>query len=1074
MLMSILISCNLHAAWTTTVRHQDIVYFFDYSAQIHRYDLENNNWLTSLTLSDVPTTGWVDESAIFVAYDKALYELEFNGANESHVRNFTNTIEAIFTDNNLLIVNYSDYSYVRASSFEKSTGTLLYDHESYTHTSFGASIAPGINKMFGRKISGSPTDIVMTTYEDSGAIISSISSPHHGDYPSASKTWVFPNEMRVVDDSGTVYSTDTLTYTGSFGLSFTDVSFYGDSLPVVISDSQIIGLNGGYLPTGYIELTFIPEEIQIHAESIFLFTSDATQPKGIRIDQFQIADLSLPDPGEPIDPTTVQVDPDAIFVDKHGIINLFSRQSVSLFRWNPETFSWLETKPLPNDPKFIAYDEANHQLFCALDSGLVTKLDLSLELPTAVPYANLPTAPLGMAVAGDHLFTVDSSGAWETHRVFRISDGQELSSSDWSNTSDQYYWESTRRRMYYFRDDTSPNDIMYREISSSGVLGNQVDSIYHGDYSFVHPIRFFPDRSRILTGSGVIFNAGDLNYNSTLTNWIYDAAWLDGYIFTLRRESTYNSTPPSSTTLQRWSGTLAIELDTVVAGAPEALLTIGDRLILVVSYEGALRFMAYDSDLNLTDISDLGGSANGPVTPVDTNGLIALTWDPSSFHSNDVLQIEELSLGNGEWSIVGTADASSGSFSIGSLEDGSVHDYRIKTLPRQQTTPLGIELTVDHQFSHSWDPPEDNTTFSPFYRFDANDEWTPLDTIYSGYGRIVIENVATFQYPEVELRYETETISELAPENVIESGTVHFNWLRSHYDESGYFLSYMDEFNNLEIIATYGQDVFTASFPRVELPNDLNRYRMFVVRNENFYQHNLQVSVEINLNWTDLLSPPLHYRVEISPYPGLWSPVETVAPDATGYLFKATSINQYPALRVIRKEGSEILHYVEGLTSTFTTYLSWPSGLVSSGTLSLEWRDSPEGDWNLDPNSFNYYTTNVQRIYESPNARDYRLTSAETIDESIVAYLTVYKPAPIDLASYEIEEMYLVTLSPNSMGIWIKTDQGLSYTLQKSSDLSSWTDVDSSFEGSDSLEFLDIATDPESTGFYRFVVRNSN
>ena len=196
--------------------------------------------------------------------------------------------------------------------------------------------------------------------------------------------------------------------------------------------------------------------------------------------------------------------------------------------------------------------------------------------------------------------------------------------------------------------------------------------------------------------------------------------------------------------------------------------------------------------------------------------------------------------------------------------------------------------------------------------------------------------------------------------------------------------------------------------------------------------------------------------------------------DATGYLFKATSINQYPALRVIRKEGSEILHYVEGLTSTFTTYLSWPSGLVSSGTLSLEWRDSPEGDWNLDPNSFNYYTTNVQRIYESPNARDYRLTSAETIDESIVAYLTVYKPAPIDLASYEIEEMYLVTLSPNSMGIWIKTDQGLSYTLQKSSDLSSWTDVDSSFEGSDSLEFLDIATDPESTGFYRFVVRNSN
>jgi hypothetical protein len=1066
---------TLGAAWNQAVRSGDVLYFFDISANLYRYDLSTESWLEPRPLSDVPTAGWIDGEMGYVAYGKSVSRFEIEGANETHLRNFTNAVHSLFVDENLLIVNFSSGSYGHFASLQKLSGTLLYEHEAYIESSFGSSILPDQNKIFGRNRGTSPSDIIVTTYTDSGEFISSVDSPHHGDFPGATRTWVFPNGARVVDDSGTVYSTGSLNYQGAFGESFVDVAFQGDDLPVFITENRVVGLNAALLPTGYIDLSFSPEEIQIHDDTVFLFSPDATQTNGIRIDQFDLADLSLPDPGEPIDPTTVMIDPDAIFVDRDGVINLFSRQLLSLFRWDSSTFSWIGTKPLPVDPKFVAYDEQHHQLFCASDSGLVTRLDLSEDLPRAIPFANLPTSPLGMTVAGDFLFTVDSSGAWETHRVFDLETGIETSSSDWSNTSQAYYWDETRRRVYYFRDDTSPNDIMYREISAAGVLGEQVDSTYHGDYQFTHPMRFFPDRSRILTGSGVIFNAGNLNYNSTLTNQIHDAAWLNDWLFTLRRNSSsWNSPAPTSTTLQKWgSATLFLEDDAVFGGTPEALFSIDGELIAVVSHEGALRFLAMNEDLEVLQVSSLGGGEGDPIQVKSENDGYQLSWDPDSFHPDDILIVETLQ-GDGNWSEMDTVTVAEGQYSLENLNPGSFYDFRFKLKERIATNPLTTELTMAHTYYLSWNAPSVSSVFTPYLRMDPDDEWQELAQINAASRSWTYVGLETFQKPEVELHYVAEQTSLVPEADVSTDVIVHFNWLRSPYDESGYKLGYINEQGKPVIVSSFGKNVFNVSFPLDDLVKDPSAYRIYVVRDESLFTHNLQTSIQMQLSWADALESPEHYRVEVNSYGSVWSSLSEPGAEVSSVSLKFVSTDSVPDLRVLRIEGTQVQVYANGLSEQIRTELSWPSGAFDDGTPALEWRESANGEWTLDSSYLSRYSTSASRTYAGGTAREYRLSLQQTIDSRVIGFATLQVPVEIDLSTYQIDHWNPETDSNGALYVEMRTELGLSYTLEESDDMENWSAASEPMSGSGRIENWEFPTPQSFPTFYRFRLEKSH
>jgi hypothetical protein len=124
---------------------------------------------------------------------------------------------------------------------------------------------------------------------------------------------------------------------------------------------------------------------------------------------------------------------------------------------------------------------------------------------------------LWMTVTGSYLYTIDDSGAWESHATFSLATGERVFSDEWRNDSHGAFYAPQSKRVFTFRDGTSPNDIYYEEVNQeTGALSTDVESPYHGDYQLGHPIRVSPDESSVFVASGVAFNTSDLTYKTSI------------------------------------------------------------------------------------------------------------------------------------------------------------------------------------------------------------------------------------------------------------------------------------------------------------------------------------------------------------------------------------------------------------------------------------------------------------------------------------------------------------------------------------------------------------------------------
>ena len=192
-----------------------------------RYDLNTAQWQTPISLPKIPTAFGVDSTHIYVAYGREIKQLDKNGGNELHVTNTADDVTEMLMDGNLLFANRTSGLYARLTVINKSGLSVIAEWENYIDSLYGASIAPSRNKIFGRSEGISPSDITYATYDDAGNILEGGGSPYHGAYPNASETWVFPDDNKVVDSSGTVYNASDLTYNNSFATNITDIDFSG-------------------------------------------------------------------------------------------------------------------------------------------------------------------------------------------------------------------------------------------------------------------------------------------------------------------------------------------------------------------------------------------------------------------------------------------------------------------------------------------------------------------------------------------------------------------------------------------------------------------------------------------------------------------------------------------------------------------------------------------------------------------------------------------------------------------------------------------------------------------------------
>jgi hypothetical protein len=74
-------------------------------SELERYDLAAAQWLSPINLSGLsgpPTVAAADADGIYVAFDRALYRYDLNGANQTHLINLQYSVADLHTDGNLL------------------------------------------------------------------------------------------------------------------------------------------------------------------------------------------------------------------------------------------------------------------------------------------------------------------------------------------------------------------------------------------------------------------------------------------------------------------------------------------------------------------------------------------------------------------------------------------------------------------------------------------------------------------------------------------------------------------------------------------------------------------------------------------------------------------------------------------------------------------------------------------------------------------------------------------------------------------------------------------------------------
>lgn len=681
-----------------SLEYDGVAWFLhDSPPRLVRCDLNMRQWLTDIVLPaarGTATTCHVDAGGIYVAYGSSVYRYDATGGAETHLVNAPSAVSSIHSDGNILIISHSS-SANQFISINKASNTQIAIYSSSYSTS-GSSLVPSLNKVIGRTNNQSPADMTYVSYSDSGSFSGSGDGPYHGDYPAASKTWVFPNEAKVADDSGTLYSTGSLAYAGSLGGAITDLAFYGVDIPIVLRTNQLTSYTSTLLPAGSKSLSYSPFRIFVNGSDLLTFMTDALEASGIKVRAEPLADLSAPMPGLPADPVGLAFTPDLVFQDVNGIVCLLHKNSQSIFRWDPANQQYLATIPLIGIPSYAAYSPSLHRVYLAYASGLIRKIDLSDPALIEAPFYALPSAPLGLAAAGDYLFAVDGSGAWNTHYTVSPT-GLLVDSVDWNYYSAGYTWSEANQKMYFFRDDTSPNDILWEEINANGTayvgevqggIRNKMDSPYHGEDSFVHPIRVAPDGSVVITGTGKLYNASTLVRGaSVLPNAISDASWLGGELRTIR-------TITGVTQYQQWTGpSYAPGLVKQFPGTAHRLLTHGNNQHIGISIatDGRLSFYLLDSSFEIVAPPSLGKPGNLAATTISATQVV-FAWADVSGETG--YSVERKTGTGGTWAQIGSTTVSSTAFTDTSVAAGNQYFYRVTAFNGSLTSTASDELSV--------------------------------------------------------------------------------------------------------------------------------------------------------------------------------------------------------------------------------------------------------------------------------------------------------------------------------------------------------------------------------------------
>jgi PAS domain-containing protein len=278
--------------------------------------------------------------------------------------------------------------------------------------------------------------------------------------------------------------------------------------------------------------------------------------------------------------------PDRVVGDADGIAYLLSAENNRIYRYSGPAAKHLSPIVVGTDtllnrtaPTRMEYSPQHRRLYLGYDFGAVTYVDLNDAQLRERPFANVATAVGGLGAAGEYLAVQDFSGAWATHYYFDQS-GVLRDSAEWNYYSRDYEWNATARKLFFFRDDQSPDDLHFEQIGPNGTIDSAGETPYHGSYSISPPIVMSPDDQYVLIGSGDLYRSSDLTWYRSLLSSFDAAVWDDnGKITTVQAVG-------GATRIYRYNANQVWQSEESRTGTPLALLEHTGGYLLV-TYDGS-------------------------------------------------------------------------------------------------------------------------------------------------------------------------------------------------------------------------------------------------------------------------------------------------------------------------------------------------------------------------------------------------------------------------------------------------------------------------------------------------------
>lgn len=560
--------------WIEAQEIGGVAYFlFADTPRIERYSVISRSWLSTWTLSFVPTTFAFAADAIYVAHAGGITKFDRTLGAPTLVSNFANARSLLVRGEQLFAATY-DYPQALYRTFHRHSGAQLGAAAVTYGAHLGVSYSAATGRIYLRRTVVDPADIVYLVWNSDGTFGASADSPYHGEFSTATFTRVIGQGFGVVENNGVVYDLGTLEAKAFLGPGFDDLCESADGMLYVLRRGRISSYDAALRAVGSGSLGAPAQAMFIYGPEIFGFSIPTTAGARPGVGSIARSSIqhSLPPQASPVD--AVVWSPRIEIDGENGVAYVHSKLHQNVFRWSALTGQYLPSIPVTGFPNHLGLSAANSRLYYDDREGVIRYVALGSGAQAAL--TSLVVPPPALQPTDRHLLAV---GGRNRHLVFSETGALTDWPQSFGKQTAQIAWDPVHRRAYFVN---SSRRLERTVIGVDGRIGNSQESPLVE--SLIGPVRVAPDGSQVVSASGHVLSGNNLALLGQLPIAVIDASWVEKDLFTVELH-------PFGTRVAAWSGFNTRARTAVFAGQPLRLANIrGDLLLLVTSEAGKLRF----------------------------------------------------------------------------------------------------------------------------------------------------------------------------------------------------------------------------------------------------------------------------------------------------------------------------------------------------------------------------------------------------------------------------------------------------------------------------------------------------